>query len=84
MNWDRIAGEWQQFKGHAKSRWAKLSDDDVDNVAGKRDVLIGKIQVRYGVLKEAAEKQVDGWVEKVSAKLLRKPAPMTVEKGQPS
>ena len=64
MNWERIEGQWDQVKGHAKSTWAKLTDDDIKNVAGKRDVLIGKLQVRYGVLKDEAEKQVDVWIAK--------------------
>lgn len=68
MNWDQIQGQWQQLRGHAKSKWAKLTDDDIDNVAGKRDVLIGKLQARYGVLKEEAEKQVDTWIAKFGAK----------------
>ena len=68
MNWDQIKGQWQQLSGHAKSKWGKLTDDDVDNVAGKRDVLIGKIQERYGVLKEEAEKQVDGWIASYGTK----------------
>ena len=47
-----------------KSKWGKLTDDDIQNVAGKRDVLIGKLQTRYGVLKDDAEKQVNAWLEK--------------------
>jgi uncharacterized protein YjbJ (UPF0337 family) len=64
MNWDQIEGQWHQLKGHAKSRWAKLTDDDVDNIAGKRTLLLGKLQTRYGVLKDEAEKQVDAWITK--------------------
>lgn len=64
MNWDQIEGQWQQIKGQAKSTWAKLTDDDIKNIAGKKDILIGKIQARYGVLKDDAEKQVDNWIER--------------------
>jgi uncharacterized protein YjbJ (UPF0337 family) len=66
MNWDQVEGQWKQMKGHVKSKWAKLTDDDVDNAAGKRDVLIGSVQQRYGLLKEHAEKQVDAWIAKFS------------------
>jgi len=83
MNWDQIQGQWQQLRGQAKSKWGKLTDDDVDNVAGKRDVLIGKIQVRYGVLKEEAEKQVDGWLSKFGAKS-DEPKPSDTKEGQAS
>ena len=59
MNWDRIEGNWKQLKGKAKVQWGKLTDDDFDVIAGKRDQLIGKIQESYGITKDEAEKQVD-------------------------
>jgi uncharacterized protein YjbJ (UPF0337 family) len=59
MNWDEIKGKWQVLKGSAKSRWAELTDDDLLAVEGKRDKLVGKIQERYGITKEEAEKQID-------------------------
>ena len=59
MNWDRIEGNWKQFKGRVKEQWGKLTDDDIDVIAGKRDQLVGKIQEQYGIGKDEAEKQVD-------------------------
>ena len=61
MNWDRIEGNWKQLKGKAKEQWGKLTDDDIDVIAGRRDQLAGKIQERYGVAKDEAEKQVSSW-----------------------
>ena len=61
-----IEGQWHQVKGTLKSKWGKLTDDDVKNVAGKKDVLLGKLQARYGIVKDEAEKQVDEWVAKLS------------------
>ena len=61
MNWDRIEGNWKQFKGRAKEQWGKLTDDDIDVIAGKRDQLVGKIQESYGIGKDEAEKQVKDW-----------------------
>ncbi len=61
MNWDRIEGNWKQIKGKAKVQWGKLTDDDLDIIAGNRQQLAGKIQERYGIAKDEAEKQVDGW-----------------------
>lgn len=61
MNWDRIEGNWKQLTGKAKVQWGKLTDDDMDVVAGRRDQLAGKIQERYGVAKDEAEKQVKAW-----------------------
>jgi uncharacterized protein YjbJ (UPF0337 family) len=59
MNWDQIEGNWKQFKGSAREQWGKLTDDDLDIIAGKRDKLVGKIQEKYGVAREAAEKQIE-------------------------
>jgi len=61
MNWDQIEGNWKQFRGKAKEQWGKLTDDEIDVMAGKRDQLIGKVQERYGLAKEEAERQVDDW-----------------------
>ena len=61
MNWDRIAGNWKQAKGKVKEQWGKLTDDDLDKVAGKRDQLVGKIQNSYGIGKDEAEKQLGEW-----------------------
>ena len=59
MNWDYIKGNWKQVSGKLKQKWGKLTDNDLTVVAGKRDELIGKIQERYGVGKDEAEKQLD-------------------------
>jgi uncharacterized protein YjbJ (UPF0337 family) len=66
MNWDRIEGNWKQVTGKAKQQWGKLTDDDLDVVAGRRDELAGKIQARYGIAKEDAEKQVKAWEDSAS------------------
>jgi len=61
MSWDRVEGNWKQFKGEAKEQWGKLTDDELDQVEGKRDKLIGRIQERYGIAKDEAERQVSDW-----------------------
>jgi uncharacterized protein YjbJ (UPF0337 family) len=66
MNWDRIEGNWKQVKGKMTEQWGKLTDDDLDVVAGRRDQLAGKIQERYGIAKDEAEKQVAAWERTVS------------------
>jgi uncharacterized protein YjbJ (UPF0337 family) len=58
MNQDQAAGKWQQAKGKIKQQWGKLTDDDLTVLEGKRDQLAGKIQERYGIAKEEAERQV--------------------------
>lgn len=61
MNWDRVEGNWKQLKGKVVEQWGKLTDDDLDVIAGKREQLAGRIQERYGVSRDEAEKQVDQW-----------------------
>ena len=61
MNWDRIEGNWKQLTGKAKVQWGKLTDDDLDVIAGRREQLAGKLQERYGIAKDEAEKQIDDW-----------------------
>jgi uncharacterized protein YjbJ (UPF0337 family) len=63
MNWDQIEGQWKQFGSQVKSQWAKFTDDDIKNLSAKKDDLIGKIQERYGILKDEAEHQVDQWLK---------------------
>ena len=63
MNWDRIEGNWKQFSGRAQQQWGKLTNDDLDVVEGRRQELVGKIQERYGIAKDAAERQVDTWIQ---------------------
>jgi uncharacterized protein YjbJ (UPF0337 family) len=66
MNWDRIEGNWKQVTGKAQEQWGKLTNDDLDVIAGRRDQLAGKIQERYGVTKEEAETQLKSWERKAT------------------
>ena len=61
MNENTVKGNWMQFKGKVKEQWGKLTDDDLDVIAGKRDQLVGKIQERHGIARDDAEKQVSDW-----------------------
>jgi uncharacterized protein YjbJ (UPF0337 family) len=56
MNWEQIRGQWRQLKGAIKAKWGKLTDDDLDVIAGQQEQLIGKIQERYGIAKEEAHR----------------------------
>ena len=62
-NWDKIKGQWKQAKGNARKQWGKLTDDEMEQIKGERDVLTGKIQERYGITKEEANRQVDEWAK---------------------
>jgi|GEM_PF-561232 len=59
--WDRIAGNWKRFKGDALQRWGELTDDDMDQIDGSKESLVGKIQETYGVTRMEAEQEVDSW-----------------------
>ena len=61
MNSDQFEGKWKQLKGQVKQRWGKLTDDDVTALGGKKDELVGKIQERYGITREQAEREADEW-----------------------
>lgn len=61
MNWDQIAGNWRQVKGMVREKWGKLTDDDVDIIAGKRNIILGKIRERHGIAREEAEKELKDW-----------------------
>ena len=58
MNWDIVEGNWKQFKGRIRVRWGKLTDDQLDLIAGKRTELSGKIQAAYGLTKDEVEEQI--------------------------
>ena len=62
MNADQLNGKWKQLKGAVKQHWGKLTDDDLEVIAGKRDALIGKLQERYGMAKEVAQAKADEWL----------------------
>ncbi|HEX3684063.1 MAG TPA: CsbD family protein [Bryobacteraceae bacterium] len=61
MNSDQFEGKWKQLKGNVKQRWGKLTDDDVTALSGKKDELVGKLQERYGITREQAQKEADEW-----------------------
>ena len=65
MNWDEIKGDWKQFTGKLKSKWGKLTDDDLTQINGKREELSGKLQKHYGHTKEEAEKHIDNFLKSV-------------------
>jgi uncharacterized protein YjbJ (UPF0337 family) len=65
MDWNRIEGNWKQFRGKAKEQWGKLTDDEIDQVEGRREQLEGKIQERYGYAKDQTRKEVDEWLKRM-------------------
>lgn len=62
MNWDIVEGNWKQLTGKAKQRWGKLTDDDLVQIHGKREQLIGRIQERYGLSRSDADRELERFV----------------------
>jgi uncharacterized protein YjbJ (UPF0337 family) len=63
MNWDTIEGQWKEMKGKAREKWGRLTNDELDVIAGKREKLEGTIQKVYGKTKEETKKEVDEWAK---------------------
>ena len=65
MNWDRVEGNWKEFKGRVKQQWGDLTDDDLTVIEGNRDELAGRLQKRYGYAKDKASREIDSWLDRV-------------------
>jgi len=63
--WDKIAGSWKQIQGEARTQWGKLTNDDLEQIRGQREMLVGKLQQRYGIAQEEAHRQIDEWSKKL-------------------
>jgi uncharacterized protein YjbJ (UPF0337 family) len=61
MNRDTFKGQWMQLKGQLRRQWGKLTDDEVDQIQGNAEILIGKLQERYGYSREEAERELERW-----------------------
>jgi uncharacterized protein YjbJ (UPF0337 family) len=61
MNAEQLKGKWMQLKGAVKTKWGKLTDDDLTFINGQMEQLIGRIQERYGMAKDEAQRQVELW-----------------------
>jgi uncharacterized protein YjbJ (UPF0337 family) len=66
MNWDQMAGKWKQLRGGIKEHFGKLTDDDLHTISGSRDKFVGKLQERYGIAKEEAQKRADEWARTIA------------------
>ena len=66
MDWNRVEGNWKQFKGKVQQQWGKLTDDDLDVIKGNQTQLAGRLQERYGYAKDEAQQQIDTWMKSVN------------------
>jgi uncharacterized protein YjbJ (UPF0337 family) len=67
MNWDILKGNWSQFKGEIRTKWGALTDDELDQVKGERDKLVGLLQEHYGLAKSDAEAELDRFVKEMKS-----------------
>lgn len=65
MSWDRVEGNWKVFKGKLREKWGDLTDDELEQMKGKRDELVGKIQTKYGEEKAKIERELDDLAAKL-------------------
>ena len=61
MNRDTLKGQWTQLKGQVRKQWGKLTDDEIDQIQGDTEILMGKLQERYGYSREQAQREIDRW-----------------------
>lgn len=61
--WNKVAGNWKRMKGAVKQRWGKLTNNEIREAQGRRETLNGYIQTRYGIDREAADRQIDEWLK---------------------
>jgi uncharacterized protein YjbJ (UPF0337 family) len=61
MNRDTLKGQWTQLKGQVRKQWGKLTEDEVDQIQGDAEILMGKLQERYGYSREQAQREIDRW-----------------------
>lgn len=66
MNEDQMKGRWNELKGKVKERWGRLTDDELTQISGKKEQLLGKIQVKYGIAKERAEKELNRFLDSLN------------------
>jgi uncharacterized protein YjbJ (UPF0337 family) len=64
MNWDTIAGNWKQYKAKIKEKWGFLTDDDLERISGKKDMLIAKIEEKYGLTRDRVERAVEEFLKR--------------------
>lgn len=69
MDWSRIAGNWPHWRGRVRERWSRLSDAQLDGIAGRREQLTKRIQELYGVGADEAERQLRNWERSLSVEM---------------
>lgn len=69
MNWDRVEGNWKELKGQVREKWGRLTSDEIDVIAGRREQLEGTLQRVYGKTKDEVKREVDAFCDTCSGKI---------------
>lgn len=69
MNEDVLKGKWRQFKGSIQEKWGELTDDELDQINGEREQLVGKLQEKYGYGRKKAQAEYDDFVHTMTEKV---------------
>jgi uncharacterized protein YjbJ (UPF0337 family) len=69
MNRDIFGGKWKQLRGSIKQKWGELTDDELDQIEGRRDKLAGKLQEKYGYTKQEAEREIDNFLDQTEDRM---------------
>jgi uncharacterized protein YjbJ (UPF0337 family) len=77
MNWDQVEGKWKQLRGEIKEHFGKLTDDDLQVISGSREKFVGKLQERYGIAKEEAQRKADEWLHTIATESTGTPRTQT-------
>jgi uncharacterized protein YjbJ (UPF0337 family) len=72
MNKEQFQGQWNQIRGKVKEKWGRLTDDEIAQINGKRDILLSHLQKKYGIAKEKAEEELRRWEESLMTTLRRR------------
>lgn len=67
MNKDILEGKWMQLRGVVREKWGDLTDDELDQIAGRRDRLAGLLQEKYGYTRDETERQIDDFLAEVES-----------------
>lgn len=65
MNKDILQGKWKQIRGQVKQRWGKLTDNQLNQISGRYEELVGLVQEQYGYTVEQAKREVDGFLDRM-------------------
>ena len=63
MSWDQVQSKWMQMRGSLRHRWGRLTEDDLDVIAGNRDIFIGRVQERYSISRDEARQRIEEWLQ---------------------